>query len=395
MNKLTWYTIILCAILAQVPYLHEFLYEGSKLHIKQILLFKNPVFDVIMRVLSFLGDGDTCYLYCVGVWAMGRNTKNRSSYYESMFLSVTLSISASVNYLLKSLFHKSRPLFDDITLADTTMKDCAAEFGNPSGHSLMSTSVYLSILQIHFDYNREFYHQNRLKRVMLNLGTYSLLLGIIYSRVYCGRHTFDQCLNGFFVGYWIYHFLYYFWRPFFFNEDIKPESRHFRQFLLAFMIVCAFVSSAFGVYYYIENFVDIPVHWIDNAKQICPKLRDSYMLHYNTVSGIGVSGFILSFYAFKAYRWQTGDPLVFSYQEAEGENERNPVLEVIVRLVSCLALDIFTNEFLIKFMFGPKVNMWQDFLVKRFGLTTVLCILINSKYFDNAMRYMFRRPNKS
>lgn len=125
---------------------------------------------------------------------------------------------------------------------------------------------------------------------------------------------------------------------------------------------------------------------------ICPKLRDSYLLHYNTVSGSGVSGFLVSFYAFKAWRWTIGDPLRFDFQEGDLVNERNSLLEIVVRLVACLAVDIFTNEFLIKFLFGPNANMWQDFLVKRFGLTALLCILINSKYFDNLMKYIFRHP---
>lgn len=258
MSKLTMYIISFCLILASVPYMHEALYDWSKMHIKQILLFKNPVFDLVMRTLSFLGDGDTCYLYIVFIWALGRHTKHSSSYYEAMFLSIILSTSATVNYLLKSVFHKSRPLFDDITLADTTMKDCAAEFGNPSGHSMLSTSVYMAILQIHLDNYKQYYDQNRIKRIMLYLFTYAFLLGVIYSRVYCGRHTFDQCLNGYLCGYWIFHFVYFFWRPFFFNEDIKPESKHFRQLILAFSTFFAFVSSAVGIYYYIENFVDIP-----------------------------------------------------------------------------------------------------------------------------------------
>lgn len=108
-----------------------------------------------------------------------------------MLLSITLVLVCIYNYLFKSLFHKSRPIFDDITLADTTMKDCAVEFGNPSGHSLCVTCIYSIILQIYLDYNQEYYSYNRLKRYMWQLLTFVFIFAVMFSRVYCGRHTID------------------------------------------------------------------------------------------------------------------------------------------------------------------------------------------------------------
>jgi hypothetical protein len=98
-----------------------------------------------MKVVTFIGDGDICYLVCIIIWAYGHKTKHSTSLYQSMLLSFVLCFGAVFNYILKSAFHKSRPLFDDINLADTSVKDCAAEFGNPSGHSLFSTSVYICV----------------------------------------------------------------------------------------------------------------------------------------------------------------------------------------------------------------------------------------------------------
>ena len=89
-----------------------------------------------MRFFSFVGDGD-CYIYVVvAIWAYGRWDKNSNYLYESNFLGMTLMMGGTVCYILKGLFHRSRPFFDNIDLGDTVMQDCAAEFGNPSGHSL-------------------------------------------------------------------------------------------------------------------------------------------------------------------------------------------------------------------------------------------------------------------
>jgi len=48
--------------------------------------------------------------------------------------------------------------------------------------------------------------------------------------------------------------------------------------------------------------VDIPSHWKEHAKQICPKLKEGDMFHYNTVTGIGFMGYYVMFYIYKAYR---------------------------------------------------------------------------------------------
>lgn len=118
------------------------------------------------------------------------------------------------------------------------------------------------------------------------------------------------------------------------------------------------------------------------------------MLHYNSISGSGIFGFILTFYAFKAYRWSIGDPISFEFQEGSREIERNSVPEMVFRLLSCVSLDIFTNEVLIKFLFGPDATIWQDLVVKRFCLTSAMCILINSRKYDNLVRRIFRPKQK-
>jgi len=41
------------------------------------------------------------------------------------------------------LNHEPRPYFDDPSIADTELKDCSGEYGNPSAHSLMVATVTL------------------------------------------------------------------------------------------------------------------------------------------------------------------------------------------------------------------------------------------------------------
>ncbi len=51
---------------------------------------------------------------------------------------LSLMSSMTLSYLIKPILAKSRPFFDDLSLGDTNINDCSAEFGNPSGHSLLA-----------------------------------------------------------------------------------------------------------------------------------------------------------------------------------------------------------------------------------------------------------------
>jgi hypothetical protein len=114
------------------------------------------------------------------------------------------------------------------------------------------------------------------------------------------------------------------------------------------------ILSAYGIYLYVEEYVDIPNHWVDHAKQICRtnKLRNSYMLHYNTVSGMGTTGFIITFYAIKAYRSYIGDPVHFTHQEGEEERQRYPAVEILFRLVAAFLIDELLGSQLTYILFG-------------------------------------------
>lgn len=137
---------MLFVILISAPFLHELLYERTKDHIRWIQPYKTPIMDKYMRLVSALGDGPPYFYILVLNWATGRRTKTHSSMYEIIFLTFTLELGMQFCYVLKLLYHKSRPYFDDISLGDIVMRDCAAEFGNPSGHSILVASFPLTAL---------------------------------------------------------------------------------------------------------------------------------------------------------------------------------------------------------------------------------------------------------
>ena len=206
--------------------MHEMLYERSKMHILSIKDYKTPVMDAYMRLFSFLGDGDCQYFFIVLVWARGHWNKKSTGAYESDYFGMVFSISVNISYILKSYFHHSRPIFDDLSLADTHMKDCAVEFGNPSGHSVNAITFIYTGLEYYTTLNKTYFTKNKGQYLMVWTLGHIYIISVVYSRIYTGRHTFDQCLHGVLLGLLISHFFIYYWRPKIIDSNIKVDSNH-------------------------------------------------------------------------------------------------------------------------------------------------------------------------
>jgi len=95
------------------------------------------------------------------LWAINTNTyysKNakkiskipwqygQQAIYEINYNIIALNSGMTMAYLMKPLLAKSRPYFDDVSLGDTQINDCSAEFGNPSGHSISTAQFVFNML---------------------------------------------------------------------------------------------------------------------------------------------------------------------------------------------------------------------------------------------------------
>ena len=75
---------------------------------------------------------------------------------------LTFLFTINLSHTLKMLHHEPRPYFDDPTLLDSGLIDCAGEFGNPSAHAHTSIFFTLTIYNYYKDkYNKSFCKLNR------------------------------------------------------------------------------------------------------------------------------------------------------------------------------------------------------------------------------------------
>lgn len=138
---------------------------------------------------------------------------------------------------------------------------------------------------------------------MFRVAVYWFIVSVIYSRIYTGRHSLDQCIVGFAVGVWTSHFCMFYWREHVFDFENKRESNHYKHAKHFVFVIGLFMLGTFALYYYIEWYVHIPDQWYANAKLICSTaVADTRMFHNSAVTGVGTLSFVLVYYLMKAYR---------------------------------------------------------------------------------------------
>ena len=111
---------------------------------------------------------------------------------NAFVVSATIYTALGVLSISKSFFHEARPFF----VTELTPTKCWLEYGNPSGHSITSTSLYLTIWDL---VCRRFQADKTMRRVSLAVTLFTCFL-IAFSRLYHGVHTYNQILLGWILG---------------------------------------------------------------------------------------------------------------------------------------------------------------------------------------------------
>ena len=106
-----------------------------------------------------------------------------------------------VDHVGKILYRQERPLWINPEININTQHSCG--YGNPSGHSLSSSCLYLSFWYVLSEILNNLINNKKLFNVV-KYAIFSFCLGIIYlimtSRIYLGVHSINQIIFGFLIG---------------------------------------------------------------------------------------------------------------------------------------------------------------------------------------------------
>ena len=140
------------------------------------------------------------------------------SYCYVFFLNIIISLHVC-NYF-KLIYGEGRPFLKKG--GENIQKACEAGYGNPSGHSLESTSAFLGISQTLID----IWELGTVPQIIIYIINAILILLINLSRVILGVHSVNQVIFGDILGFTIYFIIF---------QIIKPHKRDAKIFFERFL----------------------------------------------------------------------------------------------------------------------------------------------------------------
>ncbi len=171
-----YYFLILILIMITEPLYRERLFEYSLSYIKEIQTARTEFSTTFFVIVSKLGDGDLYLAIFLIIYACDKQARALSV--------MTFICSGSVIMTLTKIYYmEPRPYFvdDEINCLDK----CSAEYGNPSGHSLFAS--YIFMLYREYMKDKPF---SVFKALFFILSIVTIPL-IGYSRIYVGAHTIN------------------------------------------------------------------------------------------------------------------------------------------------------------------------------------------------------------
>lgn len=145
----------------------------------------NPILFPIMRAISFIGSA---YFLIPLMLVLAVYTVYKRKYYILKLLTISTLGSYITNFILKSIFSRTRPL--DYFLVEQ------GGLSYPSGHSMVTMTFYMTLAYL---FSKNIVDENKKKWIYIFASTMILLMGI--SRLYLGVHWPTDVIGGYLIGY--------------------------------------------------------------------------------------------------------------------------------------------------------------------------------------------------
>jgi membrane-associated phospholipid phosphatase len=165
-------------------------------------------------------------------------------------------------FVVKLICHSGRPYLNKIELADMTLHEyTSAEFGMPSGHS---ASSIMSPLMFYYYFTRleykMYWDQRTIRKYIILSIVLAYAFAVAYSRIYTGRHTLDQCIAGFLIGFWCTNFYWYIYKPHLYDRSqmVKERTNQFFYFKLTLVIFIFKVVIVYYCYQQVNENITLP-----------------------------------------------------------------------------------------------------------------------------------------
>jgi len=175
-EKFCKFLALVIVVLVTEYMVRDVTFNGTIPVLKQIEQNRTPVMNIVFKAISELSDK---YAYIV-ILCMAYHLFDTP---DAFLLTAHIYTCLGVLSVIKSVYHEARPFF----VVDIVPTKCWLEYGNPSGHTLTSSSLYLTFWHLFF---KKFKSSPFLKYTSLAFTLFVCFL-IAFSRIYHGVHTFN------------------------------------------------------------------------------------------------------------------------------------------------------------------------------------------------------------
>ena len=216
--------------------------------------------DLLFRIISELGDKPFVAVLIILAYMMMDVPKGFCQALLSFTSLVTITI-------LKTMIHEARP-FMTHTVSPAI---CPLEYGNPSGHSMISSSVFFTFCELGCRHMGWIGSNEILKRRIFQFLTAIGVLVVSFSRIWLGVHTLNQILNG-----WVWGFslqllftdiLYYEICRFVHSIYKRSPGRLVYNFGTRNYVFIFFLGSA--IFYFSFILHPTPKEWVNKLNENC------------------------------------------------------------------------------------------------------------------------------
>lgn len=154
------------------------------------------------------------------------------------------------------------------------------------------------------------------------------------------------------MGAWSTCFALYCWKPLYFDPCLKKNTNHWKQAVTVSLIFILLFSLFLCFFYYVEFFVTIPKNWFALVEKICPRMKNTDMLHYHNFNGMAVLLYVVSFYFIKALNNSYSDYQIQSRPSEAVLFKIDSMFAVVIKILVFGFTDYFFSRIVPKMIFG-------------------------------------------
>ena len=198
--------------------------------------------------------------------------------------------------IMKLWYHDPRPFWEESKLHS----NCDGGFGNPSGHSFISTFTYLGVYKLLSQ--TKIVSKNIWVEMTLFVFCVLMIIGIVLSRVILGMHSLDQVFYGCSLGLAVYFLLFHI--LYMQNMKVETFTKLFTSVQNLIIITAIFFISLLSLLlsYLLIDFTAVTDKYKESLSTSCPQYFDDKQ--YRRFKNDGFFGGLTLFCLMGAYYGQ-------------------------------------------------------------------------------------------